>query len=365
MKFSINQSELQQALSVVVKGSSTRSTLSILAGVYIQANQDCVTLQTTNLELSIKMTIPALIEVPGETVAPAKLLLDIIKNLPDMAVSITSEDSDLMVFCNNTSYSLKTLNPQDFPTFPEISVEQQASFPFTTFANMVKSTAKIVSHDETRAILTGVLISQEGTTLKMVATDSYRLAVDEVALPQEAANDFEAVVSGAFLQDIAGLPNSNEPITLALNDNQIIITYGSITYINRRIEGRFPNYKQLIMDGYSTRATLNTSEFIAAVRRVSLLSNKVSPVVIHIDTDANIITLTTNSQEVGKAQETIMCAVEGESVEIAFNFQFLLDGLASIPTDEVNLDLFGSMKPGILRAQGDTQFLHLIMPVRV
>ena len=90
-----------------------------------------------------------------------------------------------------------------------------------------------------------------------------------------------------------------------------------------------------------------------------------SPVVIHIDTDANIITLTTNSQEVGKAQETIMCAVEGESVEIAFNFQFLLDGLASIPTDEVNLDLFGSMKPGILRAQGDMQFLHLIMPVRV
>ena len=173
MNFSINQSELNSALSIVVKGSSNRSTLSILAGIYIKASGNQITLQTTNLELSIKLSVPALVEKPGETVVPAKLFLDIIKTLPDMAINLSLEDSVLTVFCDNTTFSLKTLNPLDFPAFPEIEADQEAEFPFKVFSSMVKSTAKIVSHDESRAVLTGVLISQEGTTPKMVATDSY------------------------------------------------------------------------------------------------------------------------------------------------------------------------------------------------
>lgn len=368
MKFSINQSELHHALSVVTKGSSTRSTLTILAGVHISAGTDEVVFETTNLELSIKISVPALIEVPGETVAPAKLLSDIIKTLPDMAVSLETKDSELVLFCNNTTFSLKTLNSEDFPVFPEVETNQETSFPFSTFASMVRSTAKVVSHDDTRAILTGVLISQEASRLTMVATDSYRLAMVESHLAQETTNSFEAVIAGSFLQDIASLRMSDEPITLALNDNQIIITYQSTTFINRRIEGRFPNYKQLISDTYTTRATLNTQDFIAAARRVSLLSNKVTPMVVHIDSEAGLVTLVTNSQEVGNAQETLPCEITGESVDIAFNYVFLLDGLHSIQTEEVHLDLNGSMKPGILRAaaaDSAEHFLHLIMPVRI
>lgn len=365
MKFSINQSELQNALSVVAKGSSNRSTLSILAGVYIKAEEGSLTLQTTNLELSIKVTASALVEETGETVVPAKLFLDIIKNLPDMAVRIEAEEGSAAVFCNNTTFSLKTLNPLDFPAFPEIEAEQETQFPFKVFSSMVKSTAKVVSHDETRAVLTGVLISRVGSTLKMVATDSYRLAVAETELDQAAAEDFEAVISGAFLQDIASLPNSDKPITLAMNENQIIITYQDTTFINRRIEGTFPNYKQLIADEYKTRATMPTHALTDAVRRVSLLSNKVSPVQIRVDAEAGVVTLVTNSQDVGNAQENLICDVEGESLDIALNFSFLLDGLNSINSDAVHLDLVAGMKPGILRAAGEENFLYLVMPVRV
>lgn len=365
MKFSINQSELHSALSVVAKGSSTRSTLSILAGVYIKAEEGTVTLQATNLELSIKVSCFALVEEPGETVVPAKLFLDIVKSLPDMAVRIEADDATASVFCDSTTFSLKALNPLDFPAFPEIEADQEAEFPFDAFASMVKRTAKVVSHDETRVVLTGVLVSCVGTTLKMVATDSYRLAVAETTLETPAADEFEAVISGAFLQDIAALPSSSDPISLALNENQIIVKYRDTTFINRRIEGTFPNYNQLIADGFSTRATLSTHALADAVRRVSLLSNKVSPVQLHVDADAGVVTLQTNAQDIGNAQESLICEIQGEPVDIAFNFTFMLDGLNSITTDAVHLDLFGAMKPGILRAAEGENFLYLIMPVRV
>ena len=365
MKFSINQSELQNALSVCVKGSSTRSTLSILAGVYIKAEEGSITLQTTNLELSIKVTCSALVEEQGESVVPAKLFLDIVKNLPDMAVRIEADASTAVVFCDSTTFSLKALNPLDFPAFPEVEADQEAQFPFSVFSKMVKRTSKVVSHDETRIVLTGVLISCVGTELKMVATDSYRLAVAETELSQPCPEEFEAVISGSFLSDIASLPQSDQPITLALSENQIIVKYQDTTFINRRIEGSFPNYKQLIADGFITRATLPTHALIDAVRRVSLLSNKVSPVQIKVDSEAGVVTLLTKSQDIGNAQENLICEVVGEPVEIAFNYSFLLDGLNSIDTDAVHLDLFGPMKPGILRATEGENFLYLIMPVRV
>ena len=364
MKISVNQSELSRALGTVIKGSSSRSTLSILSGILIQARDSEIVLQSTNLELSIRVVLPALIEEEGDTVVPAKLFLDIVKNLPDMAVSISTSESTATIFCNNTTYSLKTLNPLDFPLFPEVEAEQEVSFPFNTFATMVKSTAKTVSRDESHPILTGILISQSGNTLKMVATDSYRLAVAEVTLEALPAREFEAVISGSFLQDITSLSASDEPITLALSENQIVITYDNATFINRRIEGVFPNYKQLLSNAYTTKVNLSRSALIDAIRRVSLLSNKVSPVQLSVDADAGILTLISNSQDVGNAQESLVCTIEGESVDIAFNYSFMLDGLSSIQSEDITFNFLGAMKPGVIEVDDKEKFTYLIMPVR-
>lgn len=364
MKVSINQSELSNALATVVKGSSSRSTLSILSGILIQAREGEIVLQTTNLELSIRVILPALVEEPGDTVVPAKLFSDIVKNLPDMAVSLTTSEAVVTVFCNNTTYSLKTLNPLDFPLFPEVEADQEISFPFDAFARMVKSTARTVSRDESHPILTGILIVQSGNSLKMVATDSYRLAIAEETLESTPPREFEAVISGSFLQDIIGLPSSSDPIILALNENQIVITYHNATFINRRIEGVFPNYKQLLSNDYTTKVTISRTELIDAIRRVSLLSNKISPVQVSVDAEAGILTLISTSQDVGNAQESIVCTAEGESIDIAFNYTFMLDGLSSIQSDEITFNFLGAMKPGVLQSTGEEQFLYLIMPVR-
>ena len=359
MKFSINQSELQNALSVVLKGIATRSTLPILSGIYLDAHDDTLTLQATDLELSIQYSVSALIEETGKAVVPGKLFSDIVKNLPDAAVHVEAEDDSAVITCDTASFSIKTLDAEDFPGFPHVDVQQEIAIPFAQFASMVKRVARTVSKDESRAILTGVLITLEDSMLKMVATDSYRLAITETQLEDSAAEEFQAVISGSFLQEIASLPRSDENLKLALAENQIVVTYHDTVFINRRLEGNFPNYRQLLPDSYVTRVSMDVGHLIAGVKRTSLLGQTSSPVRF----DINIASQT--AQHVGSAQETLSCEGEGEDVEIAFNYAYVLDGLSSVNTDNVYLEVQSSLKPGIFKSAEGENFLYLVMPVRI
>lgn len=365
LKFSINQSELQSALSVVLKGVATRSTLPILSGIYLDAKGDTLTLQTTDLELSIHYTVAALIEEEGQAVVPGKLFSEIVKNLPDAAVHVEAEEDSVLITCDAASFSIKTLNPEDFPGFPHVDVQQTISIPFSNFSSMVRRVSRVVSKDESRAILTGVLITLEGSQLKMVATDSYRLAITEVDLEDAGADDFQAVISGGFLQEIASLPKSDTAVNLALAENQIVVTYQDTVFINRRIEGNFPNYRQLLPDSHSTRVSLSVEHLVAAVKRTSLLGQTSSPVKFDIDMSSQVVQLSSTAQDVGSAQETLSCAGEGENVEIAFNYAYVLDGLSAVGTDEVYLEVQSSLKPGIFKSAEPENFLYLVMPVRI
>lgn len=365
MKFSINQSELQNALSVVLKGIATRSTLPILSGIYLDAHDDTLTLQATDLELSIQYSVSALIEETGKAVVPGKLFSDIVKNLPDAAVHVEAEDDSAVITCDTASFSIKTLDAEDFPGFPHVDVQQEIDIPFAQFASMVKRVARTVSKDESRAILTGVLITLEDSMLKMVATDSYRLAITETQLEDSAAEEFQAVISGSFLQEIASLPRSDENLKLALAENQIVVTYHDTVFINRRLEGNFPNYRQLLPDSYVTRVSMDVGHLIAGVKRTSLLGQTSSPVRFDINIASQTAQLSAVAQDVGSAQETLSCEGEGEDVEIAFNYAYVLDGLSSVNTDNVYLEVQSSLKPGIFKSAEGENFLYLVMPVRI
>lgn len=365
MKFSINQSELQNALSVVLKGIATRSTLPILSGIYLDAHDDTLTLQATDLELSIQYSVSALIEETGKAVVPGKLFSDIVKNLPDAAVHVEAEDDSAVITCDTASFSIKTLDAEDFPGFPHVDVQQEIAIPFAQFASMVKRVARTVSKDESRAILTGVLITLEDSMLKMVATDSYRLAITETQLEDSAAEEFQAVISGSFLQEIVTLPRSDEDLKLALAENQIVVTYHDTVFINRRLEGNFPNYRQLLPDSYVTRVSMDVGHLIAGVKRTSLLGQTSSPVRFDINIASQTAQLSAVAQDVGSAQETLSCEGEGEDVEIAFNYAYVLDGLSSVNTDNVYLEVQSSLKPGIFKSAEGENFLYLVMPVRI
>lgn len=365
MKLSINKTELQNALSVVSKGASSRSTLPILSGVLLEAHGDVVTLQATDLELSIQYTVAALIEEEGRAVVPAKLLSDIVKNLSDAAVFLSADEESADIACDGASFSIKALNPDDFPGFPHVDVTQRIEVPFSQFASMVRRVARVVSRDESRAILTGALVTLEDGVFKMVATDSYRLAVTEVKIDGSTADDFQAVIAGSFLQELASLPKSDEPVSLALAENQIVVTYRDTVFVNRRIEGNFPNYKQLLPDTHALRATVEVERLVAAVKRVSLLGQAAAPVRFDINVASQTLRLSAATQDVGSAQETIPCICEGEDVEIALNSSYVLEGLSAVETDKVNFEVISSMRPGTFTADGAENYLYLVMPVRI
>ena len=364
MRFNINKSELLNALTIVSKGTASRSTIPVLSGVYIKAEGMGLVMETTDLERSIRYSVPALVEEEGTTVIPEKLLLDIVKNLPEAAAEFQTNDSTVTVSCGKSSFTLKTLDAADFPPFPNVDVSSSIEVPFAEFCSMVKRVAKVVSKDQSRAVLTGVLISTSDEGLRMVATDSYRLAVADIAL-EGAQENFEAIVSGVFLQEVAGLPKMEENITIGLTANQIVFTYQNMVLINRRIEGNFPNYRQLLPDSYATRVRLNVSHLVSGVKRTSILGQQSSPVKFAIDVESQTVQLSAAAQDVGSAQETLACQGEGENVEIAFNYAYVLDGLGSVNTDDVFLEVQSGMKPGIFKAGEGENFLYLVMPVRI
>lgn len=363
MKFSINQTELLNALSVVQKGISQRATMPILAGVYLQTTGDEVSFQTTDLEMSVQYTAAALVEEPGSAVLPGRLFIDIVKNLPDAAVHIETTPEGAIVACDSSSFSIRSMDPVDFPTFPQIAPEQSISVPFEAFSTMARKVCRVVSKDESRMILTGVLIAVEDGVLRMVATDSYRLAVTEYTLEQ-ANEDFNAVLSGGFVSDLAGLPKTGENVSIALSENQVVVSYAGTMFVNRRIEGKYPNYKQLIPTSYDTRCIVSRSSLTAAVKRASLLETSGSKVHFSVNIPSQTIQLTTN-QDVGSTQEILKAQIEGDDVEIGFNSAYVIDGLTAMESSEVSFELQGAMKPGIMKGNNDENYLYLVMPVRL
>ncbi len=365
MKLSIARSELLDALTVVSKGLSSRSTLPILSGILVSVSGGTLELQSTDLEVSIRHSVPCLVEQEGKIVLPGKLLNDIVRSLPEAAVTLETEGEMMMVKCQHSSFTMKTLKPSDFPRFPELAVLQKITLPSALLLALVKKVGKAVSRDETRAVLTGVLVVVDGPSVKMVATDSYRLAVSEVFLDEPASENIEVVVPGRALDEVTRVATSSEMVSLGTTENQIVFEFGETVFVTRRIEGTFPNYKQLIPKEKNTSVEIVTEELMAAVKRVSLMALHNSPLKVVVSTEDQTLSLSATTQDVGDASEDLMVKAEGEGVEIAFNHAFLLDGLAVTTSDTVTLEVQSALKPGLLRSKGDDEFLYLLMPVRL
>lgn len=365
MKISIARGELLEALSVVSRGLSSRTTLPILSGIHIATRGDHVVFQATDLEVSIRTSCKAKVDQAGESVLPGKLLTDVVRSLPEAAVTIdTTVANTASVVCGQSSFSLKTLSAEDYPRFPEVDAEQTVSLPSETFSHVVHQVSRSVSRDETRPILTGILVVVEAGILRMVATDSYRLCVREVDLPG-VSNEIELVVPGKAMEDVAKLIGSSDSVSLGVSENQVIFTFGDTTFVSRRIEGAFPNYRQLLPKEHSTRAIVDRTVFLEAVKRVSLMAQHNTPLRVKIAAEDHTMTLSAATQDIGDASEDLQVTPEGQDIEIAFNHAYLLDGISVAEDDTIALEVTSPLKPGVLRPTEGDGFTYLLMPVRL
>jgi DNA polymerase-3 subunit beta len=365
MKLTIEKGQLQQSLTVVSKGMSSRSTLPILSGIHFETQGGLLVFRTTDLEVSIQHAVPALVEQEGATVVPGKLFADIIKSLPDAAVSLSLINDELTISCLDSIFTIHTLNPADFPLFPQLDSKLAGSIPSSTFSSMVKKVVKAVSKDESRAILTGVLIKTEEDSLQMVATDSYRLAVSKNKLVKPIEENMNLIVPGDILDEIRRLSTNQEEIVISESENQIIFMFGDTKFITRKIEGSYPNYEAIIPTEKSTIATIETSSLLEAVKRVSITAQSHTPIRFNFDPEGQIIDVSSKTQDVASAHEKVVAQIKGAALEIGFNHQYIIDGLSVIDTEEVVFEAQTPLKPGILKTVSDEYFFYLTMPVRV
>ena len=366
MKFTVSQSALSKALAVVSKGMGSNSTLPLLSGIYIKAEEGTLEFQTNNLTISIRHRIAANVEEAGETVVSGKILTNIVKTLSDAAVTFEGNARSLSIICDKSTFRLNTLDARDWSEFPEFALERSIELPSDLLSSMVDKVYKVTSKDTSRPVLQGILLTVEDNTIRLVATDSYRLAVCDSHVAADAAEPFRAIVHGSIFHDVLAMPSMTETIMVGTTESQVVFVFGNTTFIARRIEGNFPNYQQLLPPSCQTSVTIDVESFAAALKRVSVIASSNPSVRFDIDVDGRMMKLSASSPEQGESHEFLAIDGEGANISIGLNYHYVFDCFnAASDRKEITLELQSSMQPGIFKSYGAINFLYLLMPVRL
>jgi DNA polymerase-3 subunit beta len=366
MKLSLSASHLLAQLQTVSRVASTRSAVQALAGVKISAGDRCELL-ATDMEVGLRVPLEAEVLRAGEAVLPARLLLDVARSLPSDAVTVElrAAEQDVEIISGAAKFHLRTLRAEDFPALPVASSEAQVSVPAVAFVDTVTRVARSASKDETRPILTGILVSASGQELRMVATDSYRLSVKETALETTLSGSFEANVPARALQELARISQQvdADELTVSVGQNQVIFEVGGVVLSSRLIDGQFPNYRQLLPETVEQELRMSSTELADVVRRVSLLAQKNAP--LRLSFREGEVTVSAQTPDVGEASETLPVPFHGEAFEIGFNPEFLRDGLDSVESGDLVMKLISPLRPGLIESADEGGFVYLIMPIRL
>ncbi len=368
MKLSMSSSELLAALQTATRVASTRSAVQALSGVMISAPAGGTPeLLATDMEVGLRMPMSAEVVRPGAAVLPARLLLDVARSLAaeQLTMELRTAEQDVELICGATTFHLRTLRAEDFPTLPEPDADTRVEMPGEAFVATVTRVARSASRDETRPVLTGILITAAGQELRMVATDSYRLSVKETALAAPLQGSLEANVPARALQELVRIAQQSEPgaIAVSVGQNQAVFELGEIVLSSRLIDGQFPNYRQLLPESVDHELRLSSAELTDVVRRISLLAQKNAP--LRLAFSEGTLAVSAQTPDVGEASESIPVPYHGELFEIGFNPEFLRDGLESVDSDELVLKLISPLRPGLIESPDTGDFVYLIMPIRL
>jgi DNA polymerase-3 subunit beta len=336
--------------------------VQVLAGILLRASDGLLELEATDMELSLRTTVPATVEGEGAIVVPAKLLGDVVRLLPANEVTIAHRAEDGVASIESGAYSgrMNVFAAEDFPRLPSIDVPLH-EIESASLLDTVQRVSRAASRDESRPVLTGILVRFEGSRLTMAATDSYRMAVKETEL-SAAGPELEAIIPARALDELGRVAAGTESVQLGVNENHVIFGAGDAWLTTRRIDGQFPNVAQLKPETFDVELELNRAELLETVRRAAVMAQRNTP--LRLRFSEGELTVSAQSQDVGETRESLAVGYAGDPLEIGFNAEFLREGLESVTADDVQLKLINPLRPGLLSADGDA-FWYLIMPIRL
>src|ERR671934_2933995 len=304
MKVTCSREELTQKLAVVSRGVSTRTAVQILGGILLTAEPGRLTLGATDMELSLRASLEAQVDGEGAVVVPGRLLVELARLLPEAEVSIEQRADEGVIHVASGSFEsrLNTYTAEDFPRLPDAEGLERHSVERDALLETIGRVGRSASRDESRPVLTGILVRFEPGKLVMAATDSYRLSVKETELAGDVP-ELEAIIPARALAELARIAQSGDTIELGVHENQVVFAADDVWLTTRRIDGQFPNYKQLLPESFEHEVTLPRGEFLDVVRRVGVLVQRTSPIQLRFSEGE--LRVLARTQDVGEAQETL------------------------------------------------------------
>jgi DNA polymerase III subunit beta len=363
LKITCSRDELVRQLAIVSRAASTRTTVQVLAGILLRAEEAKLQLAATDMELSLRTSLDAGVDTEGAVVVPGKLLVDLARLLPGDEVSIEHRQGEgvVEIVSGSASYRVHTYNAEDFPRLPELSGTELATIDAEALLATATKVGRAASRDESRPVLTGILVRFEGENLIMAATDSYRLAVKETSMSTPGP-ELDAIVPARALLELARVSQGASELQLGVQENQVLFASDGVLLTTRRIEGQFPNYRQLLPESFEHEVALPREELLDVVRRVAVMAQRNAP--LRLRFAEGELTVSAQTQDVGEGRETMPASYAGEALDIGFNPEFLRDGIESVEGDELRLKLISPLRPAVLQGAAE-DFSYLIMPIRL
>jgi DNA polymerase III subunit beta len=365
VKFRCERDVLVEALGTAGRATASRGgALPVLAGIRAELAGDTLTLTGHDLELTIAVRVSEGVSGTSDGVAvlPARLVSDVVRSLPPGAVEVEVDGDQARITAGRSEFSLRVFPVDEFPRVPEPAGEG-VTLDAAELSAALRQVVPAASSDDARPILTGVLVTAEEGGLRLVATDSYRLAVRDLPGQSILADGQSVLVPSRALNDLTKVLGGVGDLTLRLGERDASFEAGDVRLTTMLIEGDFPNYRGLIPQAHPNRLTVGREGLLEALRRVKLLAREATPVRLAMSAEG--LELVAVTQDVGQAHESLDAKFEGSELTVAFNPEYLVQGVEVLPGDEVLIETIDSLKPALARSPEHPEFLYLIMPVRV
>jgi DNA polymerase-3 subunit beta len=373
MRAVCNTQAFGKKLALVSRGVSARSTIQLLGGILLEADGGALRLSATDMEISVQTSAPAEVEEEGRVVIPARIFNDIVRSLPGGSFSLEHDDSGgtVRLTAGENEYRIRTYAADDFPQLPGFDAEAAFRMSGEVLVETVEKVSRSYSRDETRPVLTGILISFEENRVRMVTTDSYRLSIKETELATTAfEGSREAIIPARAMQEVSRIfsGSDEEEVEVSLSENQALFRVGDVLFGTRLIDGNFPEYRRLLPTTFEREISVSREELMGTLRRVNLFAQRQTPPVpVSLSFSEGAVEVIVRNGEIGEAHERLAATSEDDFL-ISFNPGYLLDGVSAIDTQKVVFKLNETLKPGLIvpgkNGEEEPDFLYLIMPMR-
>ena len=365
MKFKSERDILVEALSAASRVVATRL-IGASSGILLSLTGNQLTVTGTDLDITIRTNVDVIGLEDGSTVVPARLIVDAVRSLEAGAVTVASNDESVEVSLGRAKFSLRTFAVMDYPNLPPVT-GALTTVPALDLIQGLNQVVRAAANDDARPLLTGVLFTNEGGTLRLIATDSYRLAVRDVPGVAGLGGNHDLLVPARALQELqrvaSSLPSDAE-IGVTLTDAEICFVVGHSTIASRLIDGNYPSVLQLIPASYPNQLRLAKDTLRTSLRRAKLLA-KDSTSSVRLTAKEKSLEIRTQSHDTGDIEDNVDADYQGEEITIAFNPGFLIEGVEAVPGDEVVLEMTDAVRPAMVHGVEDLRFRYLLMPVRV